>query len=364
VPITAVPSSTWRLTVRQRRPALGALLVLALLLAGCNGGEGEEPADEAPETTADTAAGEPPEEPVTIRLGHWGATAEILYVMAHQPEVAPNQGTWYEVELSRVDPPAIPRDVASGALEGGAMAALDAAAALDQEAEIVLAGAFVEDREGWGSLTWLVHNDSGVGSVADLRGQTLGTPGAGGSTEVIQEYWLREEGGLEPGDYDTVQIPFPQMADALRTGQIAAGPMPPPFLGQALASGEFRPLFRLIDIRPRLASVLFGLSGEFVAEHPAVAEAFMADWVTVAQWIADPANRAQVLEANNAATEIPVEVLDRYLLTEQDGYRPPNGALDLEGLQETWDFYHEEGAFSTSLNVGDYVNEDLLPPQG
>jgi ABC-type nitrate/sulfonate/bicarbonate transport system substrate-binding protein len=333
---------------------LGVLLTLLILLAACNGSEQERrPAAES---------AEPPAEPVTIRLGHWGATAEILYVMQHLPDVAPNQGTWYEIELTRFgDPPAIPRNIAAGALEGGTIASLDAASALSQGDTIVLTGTTVEDREGWGSVTWLVRNDSGITQATDLRGQTLGTPGPGGSLKVVQDYWLAE-GGLAPGDYEEVVIPFPQMADALRAGQIAAAPLPPPFLQQALATGEFRPLFALTDIRPRLVSVLFGLNREFVSEQPEVAERFMQDWATVAQWIADPANREQVLEANHAATEIPVEVLGRYLLTDQDGYRPPNGALDPSGLQETWDFYREEGAFQGQLDVDDHVIDELLPP--
>lgn len=351
----ATPDDGLRITMRVRQ-VIGTVLALTLLLAGC-GGSSEE-------SGGGGDAGGPPAEPVPIRIGYFLAAQEILYVMQQLPEVAPNQGTWYEVEWSeKGDPSAIPRDLAAGVLDAGAITPLSMARALEQGADFVVTGEFIEDRKGWGGLTWLVRKDAGVGSAVDLRGQTIGTPSTGGHADYLQDTWLGREAGLKPDqDYQTTQIPFPQMADALAAGHIAAGPLPPPFLQQAMATGQYRPLFSITDVQPRLVAILLGFTREFATENPVTVEKFMEDWVTVAQWIADPANRQRVLEANSKTTELPVDVLDRYLLTRDDGYRPPNGAVDQEALQQTWDFFHEAGAFSQPVEVSDHVIDDLLPP--
>ena len=79
--------------------------------------------------------------------------------------------------------------------------------------------------------------------------------------------------------------------------------------------------------------------------------------------MAKPRNRDKVIEASAAATKIPAAVLDRFLLTKQDYYRPPNGAVNVEALQEEWDFFRERGGIKQDLEVTDHVIDDLLPPR-
>jgi hypothetical protein len=68
-----------------------------------------------------------------------------------------------------------------------------------------------------------------------------------------------------------------------------------------------------------------------------------------------------VIAASAAATKIPAEVLEQFLLTKQDYFRPENGALNVEALQEEWDFFRERGGIENELKVTDHVIDDLLP---
>jgi ABC-type nitrate/sulfonate/bicarbonate transport system substrate-binding protein len=361
-----------------RRPAawhagrvLALIMALTLLLVGCNGDDEDDPGDDTAAGTAEEtpAAGdaegeEPPDEPVTIRIGWHTPGQEFAYVMQQNPEVAPNHGTWYEIEWTQLPPAQEPQSLASDVTDGGVLASVAAANVIEQGADIVITGVPVVEQTPNTPITWLVRSDSGIGSPADLAGQTVGTIGEGLHADLVADHVIRTDGGLEAGqDYDKANVQFPQMMDALLAGQIAAGPFPPPFLQQALATGEVEPLFTTLDAVDPIVPVVQAFRRDFVEDNQAVMEKFQEDWATVWQWIADPANRQEVLEATSAATEIPVEVLDQYLLTEEDAARPPNGSVDQDALQATWDFFREEGALTEELNLSDHVIEDLLPPE-
>jgi ABC-type nitrate/sulfonate/bicarbonate transport system substrate-binding protein len=348
-------SRGWRPVTARARGLLSVSLVLILLLTGC-GGDNQEQAG-----GGDT--GGPPDEPVKIRLAWLTPGGEVFYVMQHLPETAPNLGTWYEVEWHQMAAGQLARSIAGGVVDGGAIASLAFANAVEQGADLVITGEFVEERAPNRPMTWLVPADAGIDSPADLRGKTVATIGAGTFADHLQDYYLRTRGGLEPGkDYQKTDIQFPVMQDALLSGRIAAGPFPPPFLQQTLATGKAKPLFTTLDVQPELVVTLNAFRRDFVEEHREAVEKFVEDWTTVFQWVHDPANRGQVIQATSKATEIPVEVLERYLLTEEDGYRPPNGAINVQALQENWDFFREQGAFRTELKVEDYIIPELAPP--
>ena len=74
-------------------------------------------------------------------------------------------------------------------------------------------------------------------------------------------------------------------------------------------------------------------------------------------------NRATVIEASSASTKIPAPVLEPFLLTRDDFYRPCHGAVNQEALQKNWDFFREQGGIKKELQVEDHVMEDFLPEE-
>jgi ABC-type nitrate/sulfonate/bicarbonate transport system substrate-binding protein len=193
----------------------------------------------------------------------------------------------------------------------------------------------------------------------------VATSAVGGSTDYIQDFYIQEEGGLKADqDYKKVEVPFGQMQETLLSGRVDMGLFPQPFYGAINATGEVKTMFRLTDQIDPFVQLLNGCRRSFVEDNEAVMEKFQEDWAAVARWVLDRKNRDKVIQASAASTKIPAEVLEGFLVTRQDFFRPENGAVNIEALQEEWDFFRERGGIKQDLTVTDHVIEDLLPPGG
>ena len=363
--------------MRHQRKHLFTTAVAAAFLVtavGCGDDDAaDDPGATAQEGTAatdgagpaDTGAGaEPPDEPVTIRMG-WGIPAEeIKYVMMNNPEVAEHMGTWYDVEWQEFAGTALGvQGLAAGTLDCATVGGLSVANGIEKGADIVLLGEFIEERQPNFSTTWMVRKDSGIDSIEDLAGKTVATSAVGGSTDYIQDFYIEEQAGLLPGeDYEKVEVPFGQMQETLLSGRVDVGLFPQPFFGAVNATGEVKPLFELTDQIDGFVQLLNGCRREFIEENAEAIEKFQEDWFRVADWVADPANREQVIAASAEATKIPADVLEGFLLTEDDFFRPEHGAVNVEALQAEWDFLLERGGIEEELKVEDHVIPDLLTP--
>ena len=80
--------------------------------------------------------------------------------------------------------------------------------------------------------------------------------------------------------------------------------------------------------------LLQGFSGDFIKKNPLAVRKYMEDFVTVANYVKDPANRTAVIAATTSVTKIPGAVLDKFLLTDDDFYRPVHGAGERRGAAE------------------------------
>ena len=295
----------------------------------------------------------------------WGVPAEeIKYVMMQRPELAANLGTSYEVEWHQFagTPPGV-QGLAAGTLDCATVGGLSVANGLAKGADIVLLGEIIEERGDGMSTTWMATKASGIDSLDDLQGKTVATPAIGGSTDYVQNDYIEQQTGLVAGeDYENVEVPFAQMQETLLAGRVDVGLFPQPFYAAVMATGEVTPLFRLTDEIDPFVQLLNGCRRDFVEQHRDAIEKFQQDWFAIADWLADPANRADAVAASAAATGVPAAVLDGYLLGPDDYVRPSHGVLNRQALQSEWDFFHERGALPTALQVDDHVIPELLAP--
>jgi ABC-type nitrate/sulfonate/bicarbonate transport system substrate-binding protein len=360
-----VASRQW--AARRRLGMVVAVVAVAVsaLAVGCgdsdeSAGGSESPRDE------DVSAGDeaPPDEPVTIRMG-WGIPAEeIKYVMMQRPELAEHLGTWYEIEWHQFagTPPGV-QGLASDTLDCATVGGLSVANGLERGADIVLLGEFIEERESHFSTAWMTTESSGIDSLDDLEGRKVATVSAGASTDYVQDYYIEEQTGLVAGeDYEKVEVPFAQMQETLLSGRIDVGLFPQPFYDAVNATGEVKPLFRLTDQIDGFVQLMNGCRRDFVEDNREVIEKFQQDWFAIADWVMDPANRDEVVDISAETTGMPADALDRFLLGDEDYFRPEHGVIDTAAVQAEWDFFLDRGGLQEPLSVDDHVIPELLEP--
>jgi NitT/TauT family transport system substrate-binding protein len=82
----------------------------------------------------------------------------------------------------------------------------------------------------------MVRPDSGIASIADLRGKRIAAPSLGGNIHLSLLYLL-EKNGVPATSIQGVQVPSPNIPDQLTSKQVDAAEVLQPFANQLLAKG-------------------------------------------------------------------------------------------------------------------------------
>ena len=82
----------------------------------------------------------------------------------------------------------------------------------------------------------MVMKDSGINSVADLDGKTIGVLNESGTLHIATSYWMKQE-GVDLDSLKIVQVDGPSQADQLKSERIDAVESVTPFTGQIAAAG-------------------------------------------------------------------------------------------------------------------------------
>lgn len=301
-------------------------------------------------------------EPVKIRMG-WGIPAEeVKYVMMKRPQVLKNYGKTYTLEwfqFAGTAPQATA--LAAGGLDAATLASLSLAESIDKVGlDVKVTGGIIMEVSPNFTSTWLVLENSGINAVKDLKGKTVGVNVYGASLDHIQRAILWKA-GLDPEkDVKILEISFGLMEATLRKGDIQCGAFPQPFLFRAMDKGEVRPLFRLGDIQPKFVQLINVFQTKFIEKNPEVVRAFLEDWKIASQYIQK--NPAEVRQVTSEVTKLPVDLLNKFLLTKDDFYRDPIGEPDFETMQKNFDFFYESAkAVSKRLDVKNYYLPKFLP---
>src|SRR3982074_3232562 len=86
----------------------------------------------------------------------------------------------------------------------------------------------------------IVRKDSGIKSAADLKGKAIGAPTLGAVIHVATLHWLKKN-GVDPASIRGVEVPFPNMGDQLKAGNVDAVEALEPVAGATLAACTVSP---------------------------------------------------------------------------------------------------------------------------
>ncbi|QRG06916.1 ABC transporter substrate-binding protein [Xanthobacter dioxanivorans] len=117
---------------------------------------------------------------------------------------------------------------------------------------------------------------SGITSGADLSGKRVGVNTRNNIIWLYARSWIDQNGG-DSRAVNFVEVPFPQMPDALLNGRIDAAMVSQPYLGDLLQDKAVKALGWPYSAGGlRTATSVYVVTERFAAEHPELISAFVA----------------------------------------------------------------------------------------
>ena len=297
----------------------------------------------------------------TIRVGWTIPAEEAKYWMMKRPDKFPNLGKAYKIEWSQFNGTSpMTAAMQAGALDCATQGVLPIAQSMAAGTlDLYVIAQHVGERPGSFSVYWAVKDDSPIKTVADLKGKTVGISVIGGGTHGPFNLMLRKA-GLDPDkDIKLVEVPFPLSEDALRSGRVDAVNMNQPFAARAEAKGGTRKLFSLSQAMPNIVHILEACRADFVDKNPDLVRAYVRDITSGMKKAL--ANRDETLKVVSEVLKAPVQVLDTYLLKDNDFGRDPGAAPNFPAIQKMLDIYAETGMLP-KLDVAQFKHPTIVAP--
>ncbi len=306
-------------------------------------------------------------EPVKIRWGVIGAAtpSDISSIIFANKSILKHYGKSYVVETqsfqgSTLLVPAL----AAKALDFGALANSSFAfAVVNANLDVkIVADELQEGVPGWFSGTWYVLDGSPVRNVCDLKDRSVALGAKGTALDLSLRVMLKKTCNfVADRDYKVVEVRFPNQEAFLREKKVDATILIPPFVVEALKRGGIRPIFNNGDAIGRSQFIVQVARSEFIAQHRAVVEDVMEDYLIAWRWYLDPKNVEQANQYAAAYTKFPVESFQGWAwLKEKDYYRDPEAVPDLAALQKDVRLMHEYGFIPQTFDVSKHADLSFI----
>ena len=131
--------------------------------------------------------------------------------------------------------------------------------------------------------TVIVAKDSPAKSIRDLKGKTFARPSKY-SNQYLVITKLMEDEGMEPDDINFVDLPPPDMPQALAAGAIDAYFVGEPHAAKAQLNGTGRVLYYAKDIWPHFVSCVLVVRDELIRDHPEVVRDLVRGIAESGEW--------------------------------------------------------------------------------
>ena len=263
----------------SRRAGLAAAAVLALTLTACGGDGNGDTETDAPTTGAaatDTATddAEAPAETVDLTVGVIPILDVAPIYLGVQEGFFEEEGINLTLELAQGGAAIVP-GVVSGQFQFGFSNTISLLLAQDNNLGLkaIANGAQSTDdaMEDFGAV--VVPGDSDIQDLTGLAGKRIGVNTLNNIQTTTINQIVREAGG-DPSSITYVELPFPEIVQAVANGDVDAGQLVEPFRTMSLNAGDRNLGSNLAGVTDNLEVAMYFTSQAYADENPEIVERF------------------------------------------------------------------------------------------
>jgi len=306
------------------------------------------------------AAGARAAEPLTIRHG-WVSMANVLSpVVFDNKAVLRHYGTSYVIEpihFAGTTPQL--QALAAGEVDivtFGNSTILAAVQNARMEDIRIIADGFQDGVDDYFSSRYLVRNDSGIKTIADLKGKVLVGNAIGGSLDVAMRVMLRRHHLEDKKDLTILEAEFAAMPSMLLDKRVDLIGEVPPFVYDPRLQAASHVLFTMRDAIGPSEMIMLAARAGWLDKNREALDDFFEDMLHGSRWFTDPAHREEAVQLVAAAAKQPPERLAAYIYTKRDYYRDPEARPNIAALQHDVETQAELGFFKPGLDIAKYID--------
>jgi sulfonate transport system substrate-binding protein len=298
-----------------------------------------------------TWAAEPAKE---VRIGYQAASTMVLLAKAkgYYDEEFAKDGVKVKYSLFLAGPPMI-EALAGGRLDlvhTGDMPPISGrAAGIDLK---VVANAGLDPAHN----AVLVAPDSAIKTPKDLKGKKIALPVGSSAHHFL--YLLLAKNGLKPGDVHLVNLPGPDLANALENKNVDAVAVWEPFTANIEFSGKGKVLADSTNVK-RAVNVYLARN-EFGKENPQLVERFLKATKRAIDFIKKNPKEAQ--QAIAAENKFPLPVVAK--ITKRYNWSLAITDKDVKALEQVKDFLRESKVLKKEFEITELFDASYLKRSG
>jgi sulfonate transport system substrate-binding protein len=293
-------------------------------------------------------------DPLKIRIGWANTPATISPLLFQKTDIMRHHGKSYVVEAIRYagTTPALAA-LKSGDLEIGSVSFSNVAAAIVQQGLHdlrIIADGNQGGVEGYNSVEFFVRDDSGIKTVADLKGKVVASNAFGGAADFGLRAMLHRHGLQDKRDVTIVEAPYPTLGKKLLDREVALTALAPPFTYDPTVKANTHVLFTVKDAMGPTQQLVTGAMRGFLEKNRPVVIDFMEDFIISLRWFLDPGNRNEAIKILARFTKLPEDQFASWVFTKDDYYHDPNARPNIPALTQNLASLKELGFVPIALD--------------